>query len=707
MSQLTAPYRFVPLSALVMLPDWADLVSHDMPFADGVSGELSYRITAHTRLCVGGEQKPASQEAPGEVYFYRTPDGEPAIPGSSLKGMLRNVLEIASFARFRQVEDQHLGVRDISDSKNFYCGAMVRRPSSAGWLTYESGRWSIRPCRFARLHQKALVEWLGEDKKARWKAAKSAAERYALIGLLPRLRFATEPSTKGQSQLLARPEREAPNEGSVVVTGQPGPAYDAGKTAKKYEFVFYDEQSAQLAVPPQVMAGFSQIHETSDEWAFWLRQLKGGRLERGIPVFYHANGDTVESLGLAFMYKLPYAHSLHQAITHTHSEHLKQQHPDLPDLLFGTLGADESAPLRGRINIGMAFAEDRGLCCDLGAPVILNGPKPTFYPAYIRQRSAQQYKTLMDADAELAGWKRYPARPLEHAVLSDKAGNKVRVRLESVDEGSRFQGRIRFHNLRQVELGALLWALDFGGRAELRHGLGMGKPLGYGQVSIEIDSARLRPNTGEVLEHDWPVYLQACRQSFAALMNSVVSAAGVATGWEASGPLQALLEYAKPSASTHAYTYLHEPKEFSAYKHSRHIDEAVDVFHSAQPITPPRSFDTSEPVRFEDRFDQQLESAAANVEKLRRKQEAEALKADASAERALLIDIGEQLSLCLQGASKTALDKLNDGLRRAWDTLMDMDATEREELARLVEQASAIDNKKIMKICKKLRESLG
>ena len=65
MSQLTAPYRFVPLSALVMLPDWADLVSHDMPFADGVSGELSYRITAHTRLCVGGEQKPASQQAPG------------------------------------------------------------------------------------------------------------------------------------------------------------------------------------------------------------------------------------------------------------------------------------------------------------------------------------------------------------------------------------------------------------------------------------------------------------------------------------------------------------------------------------------------------------------------------------------------------------------------------------------------------------------
>ncbi len=132
MSQLSAPYRFIPLSRLILLPNWANEVSHDQPFKDGLCGELQLRLTTYTSLCVGGEQDKATEREPGKVHFFRTPDQRPAIPGSSLKGMLRNVLEIASFARFRQVEDQRLGVRDISESSNFYCKKMVQDPSRAG-----------------------------------------------------------------------------------------------------------------------------------------------------------------------------------------------------------------------------------------------------------------------------------------------------------------------------------------------------------------------------------------------------------------------------------------------------------------------------------------------------------------------------------------------------------------------------------------------
>jgi len=53
-----------------------------------------------------------------------------------------------------------------------------------------------------------------------------------------------------------------------------------------------------------------------------------------------------------------------------------------------------------------------------------------------------------------------------------------------------------FHNLKPVELGALLWSMTWDGDAGLRHGLGMGKPFGFGQVTFAIDheNSKIIPN---------------------------------------------------------------------------------------------------------------------------------------------------------------------------------------------------------------------
>jgi hypothetical protein len=138
----------------------------------------------------------------------------------------------------------------------------------------------------------------------------------------------------------------------------------------------------------------------------------------------------------------------------------------------------------------------------------------------------------------------------------------------------------------------------------------------------------------------------------------------------------------------------------------QNLQAVVDTFHSALPLATPKHFDTTVAHSYQDHFDEQLVSATASMERTARKQQAEARKADASEEQALLIDIGEQLLLCQGASGKTALDKLNDGLRHAWDTVMNMNDSERIELRRLAEQASTIDNKKIQKICKKLLEGL-
>ncbi|WKN24018.1 TIGR03986 family CRISPR-associated RAMP protein [Azotobacter vinelandii] len=704
MSQVSTPYRFVPLSKLVLLPDWADQVSHDQPFVDGLCGELKLRLTCHTPLCVGGEQDKKS----GQVHFFRTPDQQLAIPGSSLKGMLRNVLEIASFARFKQVEDQRLGVRDISQSNNFYAREIVSSPVHAGWLTFIDGQWQIQHCEFSRLHQEQLIEHC-KIGKPEWKTLKKAVERYEhkRVGICPEIRFNREAMPKKADQGLAIPNPNGSHHGRIVVTGQPGPAFDGGRSAKKYEFVFHDTSQSSLPVAPEVMTGFRQIHEDSEEWKFWSNKLNTSQLPQGIPVFFHKDGERVKSLGLAMMYKLPYKHSLHDAIRHTHDAHLTGQAPDLPDLIFGCLGEGERGGLRGRVSFGLAsLTPDSPSETQLRDRCILNAPKPTFYPAYIRQDGkGGSFRQLMEDRSELAGWKRYPVKDFNLQSPQGKAADnlKTQVKLETVKDGTAFTTTLRFHNLRRVELGALLWTLDFGDSQKYRHALGMGKPFGLGQIGITIEDQRLRANDpGEDCQTNASVYLHACRREFIDLMEQTLQAAGQPS-WEASEPIKALLEHAKPARNTGDLDYLPTPKDFVKLRNTEHLDELRKTFHEHAGITPDKGFDTTQPHGHASRFAENLQQAAQELERQAQKAELEQKKANATPEESLLMEISDLRDICLgSSATSSQKDNLAKLLNKAHATSMDLDDNQKTELRQLAGQCSGIDNKKIQQACKKI-----
>lgn len=723
MMDVTTPYRFIPLSRLIVLPAWADQVSHDHPLADGLCGELELRLTAHTPLCVGGEQTAATEREPGRVHFFRSPDGRPAIPGTSLKGMLRNVLEIASFGRFRQVEDQRLGVRDLSDAKNFYCQAIVRRPVRAGWLQFLEGRWRIQPCTFSRLHQQELISALRID-EATWKHRASAPKRYDLIGLCPTLRFERDGTMPNNSQQWrATPKPHGSLSGRIVVTGQPGPDYTKPK-AKKFEFVFHDTDAETVEVAPAVMNDFRQIHVETDEWKFWSHKLDAGHLPQGIPVFYH-DDDTgaVVSLGLAMMYKLPYRHSIHEAIAHTHPGHLQGDVPDLADLVFGYLGDDNRGGLRGRVNIGPGIVEagedGRAPETRFGPACILNGPKATFYPAYVRQDGrGNGFRTLMDPTAEVSGWKRYPLKPMAFPTINGKATTnpKVQVQLETVPEGTRFGTRLRFHNLRPVELGALLWAVDFGGRIDRRHGLGMGKPFGLGHVSLEVSAHRIRPNhPARITTDDESLLLQACRLDFVDFMDGVLQDAGQREGWEGSAPVQALLEHALPAKEPHRFDYLPEPKAFVALRHNNALSEVQATLHSHSPVIPRKGFELEARRDHAGQIAENLNRAAEVVaeqatarERTEAKAQLAARIAAATPEEAVLLDLEGLLGAIELGeATGTQKKKLPMLLNEGHRISVDMDDDQKCRLVRLAKRAETIDDKVTGKAVKKILRDLS
>jgi CRISPR/Cas system CSM-associated protein Csm3 (group 7 of RAMP superfamily) len=74
------------------IPDWGKYVSQDYPFEDGVSGKIALEITAESDIFVrdGSGDKSSDFSKINQRYF---------IPGTSIKGSLRSVLEIVSFGK--------------------------------------------------------------------------------------------------------------------------------------------------------------------------------------------------------------------------------------------------------------------------------------------------------------------------------------------------------------------------------------------------------------------------------------------------------------------------------------------------------------------------------------------------------------------------------------------------------------------------------
>ena len=132
MATIKAPYNFVPLNEKVFFPDWADKISQDVPFEDGVSGTIELKITAQTPIFVRNGHEKSDADAKNDEYksFSKTVDNRYFIPATSIKGAIRNVLEIMSFGKMTQVENASFGLRDLNNTE--YRNQM--RNICCGWL---------------------------------------------------------------------------------------------------------------------------------------------------------------------------------------------------------------------------------------------------------------------------------------------------------------------------------------------------------------------------------------------------------------------------------------------------------------------------------------------------------------------------------------------------------------------------------------------
>lgn len=442
---ITAPYSFIPLNKKIYIPSWSEQISQDIPFSDSESGFIRISFTNTTPILISDGGRPIA---------CSTPDGNRRflIPASSLKGMIRNVMEIMTFSRFDEdsYNENHFGYRDLKKESTNYdtYKKIMQNNVKCGWLRYnkDNDKYILYPCvDFDTIDIENLNDY-------NYIASGNAIEKFERLGC-------TYPEINGKK---------------LVCTGH--------MDGKKHEYLFGEKTGETKIINEEVARIFESINQTSTYFDSERRNSYKYRLDRDneVPVFFiEDQKGNVTRFGFARMFRIAYKHSVSDGIKQE-----DRQGKDLCQCIFGYTSKEKS--VKGRIQFSHAFSNyiptDNELNSVRG---VLGTPRASFYPFYLNQTNGQLKDYNYDA-IEIAGRKRYPIHSDTYITELPTGNNneKVITEMYMLPANNMFTTEIAIHNLRKIEIGALLSALTFHNTPNTFHNIGMAKGYGYGKLRI-------------------------------------------------------------------------------------------------------------------------------------------------------------------------------------------------------------------------------
>ena len=465
MTEVKSPYNFVPLNKNVFTPYWAEYVSHDVPFENALCGKIQLTITAENPIFVKGELEPGTER---EFRFFKM--GEKyCIPGTSIKGELESVLENLSFGKLKRFNDDHFSVRDMTDRIN-----LVGTANHCGYLIKKGNSYEILDCgkivkiKHSELNLNGFNISNSDNVNSKYSTSKPL-DINVEVETINKINIAT-----------IDPFGTA---GELVFTG--------AMQGKQSEFVFIKKNGNPIRIEPNIVENFKQVYfqGNSEIGDYWKEKFVANI---PIPIFYQKDiQNIILGIGLTQLFKKYYKNSISKLIK------INPIDLDLIETIFGYTPNDTQkvagySELKGRVSIEPAINTNQAI--ELPKVIkILGSPKASYYPFYIKQNVNINntingtYKTFMDDDAELSGRKRYEIKNNVDNSNTLENPSDTTVTFYPLKEGAKFTTTIHYHNLRPVELGALLSAITFHSNTTCRHAIGMAKPFGYGRVKFDID----------------------------------------------------------------------------------------------------------------------------------------------------------------------------------------------------------------------------
>lgn len=475
-NQVHAPYNFVPFSnrVLVRYEDMSELPPHDKIIPSLKTGEIHVTLTADTPVFVSNGKK---QE---KADFFRGANGKYTIPGSTVRGMTRQNMQILGFGLMRpgeDIEDIQIFYREMAAArastgdklKQYYHEALdikaeknrsgknvaTPRAVAAGYLRKKMGTYVIQPAigEYFRVSRKHPDNFMPADT-----AARAVPISYTVAeGIIKKIRSGGpfDGMERGMLLFTGKPVGRIPN--SLYVIPAPDESADPIEISKEdilsYEADWEDRRNSLKA-----------YYDPN----FWALPKEGEEK----PVFYiRHEGHTY--FGMSRFLRIGYRYPLTHGLPQRH----KDAEVSLLDYPYSILGfAGSETAYRSRVSFG-DFEVKGTPKTTPPVKIVLGNPKPSYYPGY-----AKDGKHYNEEDFQLRGHKQYWLKE-EKAVKAEK--EKVASWMHPLEKGTKFQGVIRYRNLHEDELGLLLWSLRL--EDGCYQSIGMGKPYGYGRMKLTID----------------------------------------------------------------------------------------------------------------------------------------------------------------------------------------------------------------------------
>jgi hypothetical protein len=505
-----APYNFVPLNKTVI--NGEELKPNDYYDPNRNTGYIDIEIKNLTPFFISG----------GKENFLNI-NNKPIIPGSSLRGMIKALVEIIASSKFINYDDKVLAHRLMADS-NFsqIYKSKISLKEKVGFFIFD------------------------KDKKKYF-------IQEATLGVRP----------GGRGRTKHEIVEESANSKSFIIYSGWGPDKNSDWRIQ------YPLIGSPIPVSEIAMEAYkNDVNRNSN--IDYMVLVKAKKYEStGVPVFYNDNGTQVISFGHTRNYRLPYKYPISEFVIDK-IEHSKKD-LDYSESIFGKLDSHSS-----RIFVEDAKLKDHNTNIEYQLKVlkILSTPKPTSFQIYMQQpfdektpkASLYHWETdamdkINDVEPQIRGYKKYWHRNINEEktgrniswfvdefeikeshfrtflakeknlneteikelielrlrphepILNDKLffngdissiENKVLKKAlmdfffinptlkitkpqnqlaKVITSKHEFAGRIRFENLTDKELGTLLLAIDL--PTDCCHKIGMGKPLGLGTIEIE------------------------------------------------------------------------------------------------------------------------------------------------------------------------------------------------------------------------------
>lgn len=528
-NQATAPYNFVSLPNKVLPAQFENVedFGQHVSATENISGEISLKIETLTPLFIGGGQGSKS---------FAPVDDTPIIPGSSLRGMIKNIFKIVTCGAFRgqtdsqkkgeDFNDEHIYFRCLMKNNNaelngynwseklheVYVNRMVReavdkdgkkhhvKNARPGFLIHKTnGQYFIAPSIYMSDRPDDFITIKAFQKK--YGAVKFRDSRIHWDGKIAYIvtgnQWANKPERfldkaaykkfKEDLQVL----REKKDAGKISEAEFNDEARKYGKQIIRYTDLDYIEPNREkwFAVPDEVLSSYR--HDRNRKGVDLLRGkyfLSRDKLEKNtgkdfpdvdtiIPCHFLTkkiadDKKIVTAFGHGQCFRIPYENRIGELVKILGNDSI-----DFADAVFG-----KEKFWASRVYFEDAMPEKFSELPTETAHLLMQ-PNPTSYQLYLKQGD-RELKYWDASGAQIRGYKLYWHKPADDWKISPNEDRRLAKEMTPLAKGSKFTAKIRFKNLSAEELGAFMMVFDLNGHKNSAYKIGMGKPFGFGSVKI-------------------------------------------------------------------------------------------------------------------------------------------------------------------------------------------------------------------------------